>query len=136
MNNEVKENDIVEMTTSTGIVCTARVRWVNDEGQAGVTYIAPDSHKGGASVVEVGELKVLHGNIKEDLKDVPTKDLIAAITRLRSGRLPKKLSIRRTSTRKKSTKTKLDKLLEDNDNVLDEFIAKAVKELKEEEGGE
>lgn len=136
MNNEVKENDIIEMTTSTGIVCIARVRWVNDEGQVGVTYIAPDSHKGAASVVEVEELTVLQRDIKEDLKDVPTKDLIAAITRLRSGRLPKKMATRKTSVGKKSAKSRLDKLFEEGGSELDNLIQKAIRELKEEGGDE
>jgi hypothetical protein len=135
MKDEVKENTIVEMTTSTGIVCTARVRWVNDKGQAGITYIAPDSHKGAASVVEVEELEVIQRDMGEDLKDVPTKDLVAAITRLRSGRLPKKMSARKPSVRKQSVKSKLDALFAEGGDGLDALITKAVKEIKEEEKG-
>ena len=134
MKDEVKENDIVEMITSTGVVCTARVRWVNDKGQAGVTYLAPDSHKGAASVVEVEELKVIQKGMGRVLKDVSTKDLIAAITRLRGARVPKKPTARKTSVRKKSNESKLDKLLAEGGAELDALVQKAIRELKEEGG--
>ena len=134
MNNEVKENTLVKRISPAGTVLTARVRWVNEKGEAGVTYITPDSYKGSAQVVDVDELEVLQGDIKEDLKDVSTKDLIAAITRLRGARVPKKPAARKASVRKKSAKTKLDKLLAEGGSELDNLVQKAVRELKEEEG--
>lgn len=132
MNNEVKENTLVKRISPAGTELTARVRWVNEKGEAGITYITPDSYKGSAQVVDTDELKVIQGDIKEDLKDVSTKDLIAAITRLRGARMPKKLTMRKTSIRKKSAKSKLDKLFEEGGSELDALVQKAVKELKEE----
>jgi len=132
MNNEVKENTLVSKVSPTGTYCTARVRWVNEKGDAGITFITPESHKGGAEVVSVDELTVIQGDIKEDLKDVPIEDLIAAITRLRGARLPKKLSARKPSTRKKSTKSKLDTLLAEGGSELDALIARAAKEIRDE----
>ena len=134
MENEVKENTLVKRISPTGTVLTARVRWVNEKGEAGVTYITPDSYKGSAQVVDVDELEVLQGDIKEDLKDVSTKDLIAAITRLRGARVPKKPAARRTSVRKKSNESKLDKLLAEGGSELDNLVQKAIRELKEEAG--
>ena len=134
MNNEVKENTLVKRISPTGTLLTARVRWVNEKGEAGVTYITPDSYKGSAQVVDVDELEVLQGDIKEDLKDVSTKDLIAAITRLRGARVPKKPTARKTFVRKKSNKTKLDKLLAEGGAELDALVQKAIRELKEEGG--
>ena len=134
MNNEVKENDLVKRVSPSGTVLTARVRWVNEKGEAGVTYITPEAWQGGAQVVDVKELEVIQGNIKEDLKDVSTKDLIAAITRLRGARVPKKPTARKTSVRKKSNKSKLDKLFAEGGSELDNLVQKAVRELKEEEG--
>ena len=134
MSNEVKENTLVRRISPAGTELTARVRWVNEKGEAVVTYITPDSYKGSAQVVDVDELEVIQGDIKEDLKDVSTKDLIAAITRLRGARMPKKLTIRKASVRKKSNKSKLDKLLAEGGSELDNLVQKAVRELKEEGG--
>jgi hypothetical protein len=134
MGNEVKENDLVKRVSPSGTVLTARVRWVNEKGEAGVTYITPEAWQGGAQVVNINELEVIQGNIKEDLSDVPTKDLITAITRLRDMRMPAKLTTRKTSVGKKVRKSKLDKLLEEGGNELDALLAKAAKELKEEGG--
>lgn len=134
MNKEVKENDLVKRISPTGTVLTARVRWVNEKGEAGVTYITPEAWQGGAQVVNVKELEVIQGNIKEDLSDVPTKDLITAITRLRGMRMPAKLTTRKTSVGKKARKSKLDKLLEEGGAELDNLVQKAIRELKEEGG--
>ena len=136
MNNEVKENTLVKRISPAGTVLTARVRWVNEKGEAGVTYITPDSYSGSAQVVDVDELEVIQEDIREDLKDVSTKDLIAAITRLRGMRMPAKLTTRKTSVGKKVRKSKLDKLLEEGGSELDALLAKAAKELKEEGGDE
>ena len=133
MSEEVKENSLVNRISPAGTHCTARVRWVNDKGEAGVTYIAPDSYKGSAQVVDVSELTVIQSDMKEDLKDVPTEDLITAITRLRGARLPKKLAARSPSTRKKSVKSKLSLLLAEGGDALDALLARAAKEKKEEE---
>lgn len=133
MNDEIKENTLVKRMSPAGTELTARVRWVNDKGEAGVTYITPDHWAGSAQVVDMEELEVIQGNMEEDLKDVPTKELIVAITRLRGARLPKKPATRKPSTRKKSVKSKLDTLFAEGGEVLDDLIAKAVKEIKEEE---
>ena len=134
MDNEVKENTLVRRISPTGTELTARVRWVNEKGEAGVTYITPDSYSGSAQVVDVDELEVIQEDIGEDLKDVSTKDLIAAITRLRGARVPKKPIARKTSVRKKSNKSKLDKLLAEGGAELDALVQKAIRELKEEGG--
>lgn len=133
MNNEVKENTLVRRMSPAGTPLIARVRWVNDKGEAGVTYIAPESYKDSAQVVDVDELEVIQENMGKDLKDVPTKDLVAAITRLRGMRLPKKPTARKASVRKQSAKSKLDAVLAEGGEALNELIAKAAKELKEEE---
>lgn len=135
MNGEIKENDIVKRISPTGTECVARVRWVNDKGEAGVTYITPDSYKGSAQVVAVEELEVIQESMGKDLKDVPTTDLIAAIKRLRGMRTPKKPATRRASTRKQSVKSKLDMLFEEGGDALDGLVARAIKEIKEEEKG-
>ncbi len=134
MNNEVKENTLVKRISPAGTELIARVRWVNDKGEAGVTYISPDSYKGSAQVVDIEELEVIQNNIEGDLKDVPTKDLIAAIKRLRGMRLPKKPTTRKAYIRKTSAKSKLDTLFAEGGNELDELIQKAIKEIKEEGG--
>ena len=133
MNNKVKENTLVKRMSPAGTECIGRVRWVNEKGQAGITYNFPDSYKGSAQVVDVEELEVIQNNIEGDLKDVPTKDLIAAIKRLRGMRLPKKPTTRGLRTRKTSIKSKLDALFAEGGNVLDELIQKAMSEIKEEE---
>lgn len=134
MNNEVKENTLVKRISPTGTVLTARVRWVNEKGEAGVTYITPDSYSGSAQVVDVDELEVIQEDIGGDLKDVSTKDLIAAITRLRGARVPKKPTARKTSVRKKSNESRLDKLFAEGGAELDALVQKAIRELKEEGG--
>ena len=134
MGNEVKENDLVKRVSPSGTVLTARVRWVNEKGEAGVTYITPEAWQGGAQVVNTDELEIIQGNIKEDLSDVPTKDLITAITRLRGMRMPAKLTTRKTSVGKKVRKSKLNKLLEEGGAELDNLVQKAIRELKEEGG--
>ena len=133
MNNKVKENTLVKRMSPARTECVARVRWVKD-GQAGITYNFPDSYKGSAQVVDIEELEVIQNNIEGDLKDVPTKDLIAAIKRLRGMRLPKKPTTRKAYIRKTSAKSKLDTLFAEGGNELDELIQKAIKEIKEEGG--
>ena len=132
MNNKVKENDIVRRISPAGTDLVARVRWVNEKGEAGVTYIAPDSWKGGAQVVDIEELEVIQEGMGQDLKDVPKEDLIAAIKRLRGIRTPKGASARKTS--KRAIKSKLDVLFEEGGSKLDGLVARAIKEIKEEEG--
>lgn len=134
MNNEIKENTLVRRFSPSGTELTARVRWVNDKGEAGVTYITPEAWQGSAQVVSVDELEILQENITGDLKDVSTSNLIKAITRLRGMRMPAKLPTRRASTGKKARKSKLDKLLAEGGSELDGLLQKAVKELKEEGG--
>ena len=133
MNNQVKENTLVRRISPTGTDLVARVRWVYDKGEAGVTYLAPDSWKDSAQVVDIKELEVIQEDMGKDLQYVPTKDLIAAITRLRGMRLPKKPTTRKASVRKQSTKSKLDALLAEGGSELDELLARAKKEIKEEE---
>ena len=133
MNNEVKENDIVKRISPAGTECIARVRWVNDKGEAGVTYLAPENWEGSAQVVDVEELEVIKEGMGKDLKYVPTEELKAAITRLRSMRLPKRLAAHRPSVGKKSVRSKLDVLFAEGGGALDELITRAVKEIKEEE---
>ena len=134
MNNEVKENTLVKRISPAGTELIARVRWVNEKGEAGVTYISPDSYKGSAQVVGVEGLEVIQEDKGKDLKDVPTEDLIAAIKRLRGMRLPKNPTTRSLRARKTSAKSKLDALLAEGGNVLDELIQKAIEEIKEEGG--
>ena len=135
MSEEVKENDIVKRISPTGTELLARVRWVNEKGEAGVTYVAPESWEGGAQVVDVDELEVVEEAIGEELKHATKAELIAAITRLRSMRLPKKSTTRKASTRKLSVKSKLDTLFAEGGSELDTLIQKAVKEIREEEKG-
>ena len=132
---EVKENDIVERISPAGTHCIARVRWVNEKGEAGVTYLSPEHYKGSAQVVDLNELTIMKNNIQEDLKDVPTQELVDAIARLRNMRLPKKTTFR-TSIRKRSTKSKLDALFAEGGDVLNDLIAKAIEEIKIEKGGD
>jgi len=128
---EVKENTLVKRISSNGTELTARVRWVNEKGDAGITYLTPEVYAGGGEVVNVDELEVIREDTGVDLKDVPTKDLIAAITRLRGMRLPKKTTERKTYKRK-AAKSKLDTLFETGGSELDALIAKAIQEIKEE----
>ena len=127
--NTIHENDLVEITSEMGTICTGRVRWVNEEGQAGITYLSPENHRGGASVVMVSELTLLQRSIGEQLKDVSTDTLIAAITRLRGMRLPKKLSARTPSARVKKEKvSKLQQILDEGGGVLNDLIRKIKEE--------
>jgi len=131
---EVKENDIVKRISPTGTDLVARVRWVNEKGEAGVTYISPEAWKGSAQVVDLDELEVVKEGIG-DLQNTSTKDLIAAINRLRGARLPKKLSPRKPYKRKKKTKEdKLNELFAEGGSELDALIARAAKEIREEGG--
>lgn len=130
MSNEIKENDIVRRMSPSGTPLIARVRWVNDKGEAGITYLSPEKWEGSAQVVDVEELEVVQNGMG-DLTKTNTKELIAAITRLRGMRLPKKLT-----ARSPSTKSKLDVLFKEGGEVLDGLIQRAVKEIKEEEAGE
>jgi len=133
---EVKQNDIVKRISPAGTELTARVRWVNEKGEAGVTYISPNSYKGSAQVVDVDELEVIEEGIG-DLSQTSTKDLIAAINRLRGARLPKKLSARKPRARKKKTvKEKLEELFAEGGSELDALIAKAAEEIRNEKGGD
>lgn len=133
VSEEVKENDVIKRISPTGTECIARVRWVNEKGEAGVTYLAPEKWEGSAQVVGVEELEVMEEGLG-DLTNTSTEELITAITRLRGMRLPKKLSARKPSTRKKSIKSKLDTLFEEGGSELDSLIQKAIRELKEEGG--
>lgn len=138
MKEEIREGDVVEVTLPTGNKGTARVRWVNEEGQAGITYIAPDSHKGGATVIGINELEVIQRDMGEVLKYASVDELKDAITRLRGMRMPKKLATRGTSTRtrKLSQKSVLETLMEKAGGELDGLIARAIKEIKDEKGGD
>ena len=133
MNNKVKENDVVKRMSPAGTELVARVRWVNDKGEAGITYLSPEKWEGTAQVIDVDELKVVKEGMG-DLTHTSTKELIAAITRLRGMRLPKRPTARKPSARKKSAKSKLDALFAEGGEVLDELIARAAKEIREEEG--
>ena len=135
MSNKVKENDVVKRISPTGTDLLARVRWVNEKGEAGVTYLAPDSWAGSAQVVEVDELEVVKEGIGEELKYSTKAELIAAIGRLRKMRLPKKTATRRASTRKPSVKSKLDMLFAEGGDAFADIIKRTVKEMKEEEEG-
>ena len=136
MKDEIRENDIVEVTLTTGGTATARVRWVNEKKQAGITYIAPDVYKGSASVVSVDELEVIQRDIGEELKYASLEELKAAVKRLRGMRLPKKPATRRAYTRKKSVRSKLDALFEGGGDALDSLIKRAVQEIKDEKEGD
>lgn len=137
MNNEIKENAIVERTSPAGTKLLARVRWVNEKGEAGVTYIAPDSYAGSAQVVDVEELTLIDKEMGEALKYTSTEELKKAITRLRGMRMPSQVT-RRTSTRtrKLTRKSELQSIMEKAGGELDGLITRAIKELKEEEGGD
>ena len=136
MKDEVRENDIVEVTLTTGGTATARVRWVNEKRQAGITYIAPDVYKGSASVVSVDELEVIQRDIGEKLKYASNDELKTAIKRLRGMRLPKQQAIRKASTKRRSVRSKLDALFEEGGDALDTLIKKAVQEIKDEKEGD
>ncbi len=69
MNNKVKENTLVKRISPAGTECVARVRWVNEKGEVGVTYLSPDSFKGSAQVVEIEELEVIQNDIQGDTGD-------------------------------------------------------------------
>lgn len=132
--SEIKENDVVKRMSPSGTHLVARVRWVNDKGEAGITYLSPEKWEGTAQVVDIEELEVVQNGMG-DLTKTSTKELIAAITRLRGARLPKKLAVRGTSTRKKAAKSKLDAILAEGGGALDALLAQAAKEIKEEEEG-
>lgn len=134
MKEEIRENDIVTKTNVGGTKCTARVRWVNDKGQVGVTYLAPDNYAGSAQVVDVEELELVERGSGEKLKTASIAELKAAIARLRPMRLPKKRAARKASARR-TPKTKLDVLFEEGGVALDNLIQKAVTEIREEEEG-
>ena len=136
MNNEVKENAIVERMSPAGTKLLARVRWVNEKGEAGVTYITPDSYAGSAQVVDVEELTLIDEEMGEVLKYTSTEELKKAITRLRGMRMPAKLATRGTSTRAKklTRKSELQSIMEKAGGELDGLIARAIKEIKEEGG--
>ena len=134
MSEEIKENDVVRRLSPAGTHLVARVRWVNDKGEAGITYLSPEKWEGSAQVVDTEELEVVKIGMG-DLTKTSTKELIDAITRLRGARLPKKPSVRGPSTRKKSTRSKLNDLLAEGGSQLDALLERAAKELKEEREG-
>ena len=136
MTNEIKENDVVKRISPAGTDLLARVRWVNEKGEAGVTYLAPNSYEGSAQVVDVDELEVIKEGMGKELKYVPTEELKAAITRLRGMRAPKQLAARKPRVRKLTRKSELQQIMEKAGDGLDGLIARAVKEIREEEKGD
>lgn len=130
---EIKENAIVERMSPAGTKLLARVRWVNEKGEAGVTYIAPDSYQGSAQVVDVEELTLIDEEMGKVLKYTSTEELKKAITRLRDMRMPANLATRSPRAKKLTRKSELQSIMEKAGGELDGLIARAIKEIKEEE---
>ena len=134
----VKKNDIVKKISPAGEELTAKVCWVNDEGEVGITYLSPDTYKGAAGIVSVDEVEVIQESPIEDLSQVSTSELIEAINRLREARLPKRMSTRtpraKKSRKKKTMEEKVQDILKEDENKLDALIERAIREIKAEGG--
>jgi len=102
----MKYNDIVSVKKDFGR-CEARVNWV-ENGNAGITYLYPDSLKGGASVVRVSELTLISASAKDELAEriasITDEELEERIQSIRRRRFPKP-----TTTRKRSAKPKVER---------------------------
>jgi len=87
----MKYNDIVSIEKDFG-KCKARVNWV-ENGNVGITYLSPNSVKGGHSVVREGELTLISASAKDELAEriasIGDKELEEHIMSIRRRRFPK-----------------------------------------------
>jgi len=102
----MKYNDIVKVKKDYGR-CEARVNWVED-GNVGITYLYPDSVKGGASVVRESELTLISASAKDEMAEriasISDEELEERIQSIRRRRFPKP-----TTTRRRTAKPKLER---------------------------
>jgi hypothetical protein len=95
----LKYNDIVAIDHPQGTY-KAKVNWVED-GKVGITYLSPESVRGGCSVLEESELRLVSSSAKDEMAEriasIPDDELEKAIQSIRGRRFPKPVTARKTS---------------------------------------
>ena len=96
----LKYNDIVALDRPEGVY-KAKVNWVED-GKVGITYLSPEQARGGCSVVEEIELRLVSSSGKDELAEriasIPDDELERAIQSIRGRRFPKPVAARAKRT--------------------------------------
>ena len=136
----MKKNDIVKFKLDiTGDMQQGRVNWIDGEN-VGITLIGNGYSGKEATVMPVSECEVVveykGDTLKDEIHSLTTEDLIANIQRLKGMRFPRKMTrgVRTVSARAESKKKKMTRLLEaleEDPNMLDVLINKALNEGKE-----
>ena len=134
----MKKNDIVKFALGVeGNMQEGRVNWVAN-GNVGITLTGEGYSGHEATVLPEEDCTVVvefkGDDLKAEIHDLSTEELIASIQRLKGMRLPKKASVRHVRVHKESKKDKIAKLLkelEGDPEALDALIAKALDEDEE-----
>jgi len=131
----IKKNDIVKFKLGVeGNSQEGRVNWVAD-GNVGIVLIG-DGYSGKEATVLPEEdcevtVEFKGDELKEEIHNLSTQELIDSIQRLKGMRLPKKMSARHVRIHRDTKKEKIAKLLkelEGDPEALDALIAKALEE--------
>lgn len=136
----MKKGDIVKFKVGiTEDVQKGRVNWVN-KGNVGITLIGDKYSGAEATVMPEKDCELVvefkGGELRDKIHGMSTKKLIASIQRLKTMRLPRRISRRvkaSTTPSRRQRMTRLLEVLEDNPDALDGLIEKALKEEKDEQ---
>lgn len=123
----VKYNDIVSVKRPNGkegfTTCEAKVNWV-ENGNVGVTYLAPKDVKGACSVVRESDLTLISASAKDEMAEriasIDDKELEEHIMSIRRRRYPKEPTTRKRTGQlkvargKKESFNDLFKLMDEN----------------------
>lgn len=123
----MKYNDIVSVKRPNGRegfnTCEARVNWV-ENGNVGVTYLAPKDIKGACSVVRESDLTLISASAKDEMAEriasIEDDELEEHIMSIRRRRYPKESTTRRRTGQPKVAREKkasfddLFKLMDEN----------------------
>ena len=131
----MKTNDIVKFNLGVeGNSQEGRVNWIAD-GNVGITLIGDGYSGKEATILPEEDCEVVvefkGDNLKNEIHNLSTQELIDNIQRLKGMRFPKKISVRHVRIHKDSKKEKIAKLLkelEGDPEALDALIAKALDE--------
>jgi len=134
----MKTNDIVKFNLGVeGNSQEGRVNWIAD-GNVGITLIGDGYSGKEATILPEEDCEVVvefkGDNLKNEIHNLSTQELIDNIQRLKGMRFPKKISARHVRIHKDSKKEKIAKLLkelEGDPEALDALIAKALDERED-----
>jgi hypothetical protein len=113
----LKYNDIVSLDRPEGMY-KAKVNWT-ENGEVGITYLSPEQARGGCSVVQESELRLVSSSAKDEMAEriasISDDELERAIQSIRGRRFPKPVTARKKTypgTQRAEPKVSFDDLFE------------------------